>query len=811
MPLKIVSSPLLHGFRLAMILFYGTLIAIPTTAQTQTNTLKGTVVTSEGEVISFATVTLKQNGSEETFTKFTDESGFFGFESLPKGKYNILIEIVGYQTLTQALSIAENTSLGQLKLDRDQNVLEEVSVTARKPMISRKRDRLVLNVENMVSAAGRSSMELLSMAPGVFIMQGNISINGVSGTRVMVDGRMLNISGDDLRDYLRNLKAEDIASIEVIARPPAEYEAAGSGGLINIIMKKRRESGLQAKVGHDYSKGLGRYSSFRPFAGVNYNAGKLTLSADYSYSAAKEFEDITQSRTLSDQGRYTAANNSVQRDQNHRIRLSGFYDISTNHTLSIDYTGRFTKSVDSVFSHTEISYLNPSKNTVSTGRFPMNRPVDYHNIGLNYHWKTDTLGSNFRLVADYTNSDKSFNSSTFSNTFDVQGQFLQDTSFIFRFPSISKITTAEAKYQKKWINGWDVQAGAKLSNTDITNENAYDIMRQNIWFNDERAFDYLYKEQIAAGFVSLSGELYGAEFTLGLRGENSRIRGEVIGDGQDTLIRADYFNLFPSLHLQKSLDQEGKHIMTLTANRRIQRPSYNELNPYRYFLDNFSVIAGNPLLRPQITTGSELSYLFQQKYYLGFSYNNTKDVIYQIIETDPQSDMLLIWRKNTGREEVYTATISAPIQFRPWWTSTNNLLLTSTSSVAPEFDLHLTSFILQSEHEFSFKKGWTASLSALYTPRVLQGNIITGFISNVDLGLRKRFFNDQLTTAISVSDIFYHTNFNAKSYYNDDVIAVSTRQQTRVFTLSATYNINVGKAFKMKSLFKSNTEESGRL
>ncbi|WP_166332380.1 TonB-dependent receptor [Sphingobacterium chungjuense] len=804
-------SPLVRGFQYAIILSYLTIIVTSTNAQTKGVTLKGTVATSEGEAILFATVTLKQNSSEETFTKFTDESGFFEFEGVAKDNYSILVEIVGYQTLTQALSIAENTNLGQLKLERDQNVLEEVSVTARKPMISRKRDRLVLNVENMVSAAGRSSMELLSMAPGVFIMQGNISINGVSGTRVMVDGRMLNISGDDLRDYLRNLKAEDIASIEVIARPPAEYEAAGSGGLINIILKKRRESGLQAKVGHDYSKGLGRYSTFRPFAGVNYNAGKLTLSADYSYSYIKDFEDLTQVRAVPDQGAFTGVNNGTERARNNRVRLSGFYDISTSHTLSVDYTGRFTKSTDSVFSHAEITYPNPIDNTISTGRFPINRPYDYHNIGLNYQWKTDTLGSNLRLVADYTISDKSFNSSSFSNTFDAQGQLLQDTSFIFRFPSTSKIFTAEAKYQKKWSNSWDVQAGAKLSNTDISNENAYDILRQNIWFNDERAFDYLYKEQIAAGFASLSGELYGTEFNVGLRGENSRIRGEIIGDGQDTLIRADYFNLFPSLHIQRNLDKEGRHIITLSANRRIQRPSYNELNPYRYFLDNYTIVSGNPQLQPQFTIGGELSYLFKQKYYLGLSYNNTKDVIYQVIETDPSSDLLLVWRKNTGRQEVYTATISAPVQFFSWWNATNNLLLTSSSSVAPEFNLHLTSFIFQSEHEFSLKKGWTASLSAFYTPRILQGNIITGFMSSVDVGVRKRFFNDRFTTAISISDIFHTANFDFLSYYNDDVIAITNRQQTRMATLSLTYNINVGKAFKMKSLFKSNTEESGRL
>ncbi|TYP91788.1 outer membrane receptor protein involved in Fe transport [Sphingobacterium allocomposti] len=789
------------------------IIFLPTGATGQSNivNVQGKMSDRNGTPISYATVTIKDGNGTVVQTKFADEPGNFFFQNIPQGFYTLSIDVVGYITKLQDISVSENTDLGVITLEQDPNVLAEVTVTARRPVLSRQRDRLVMNVENMVSASGRSSMELLSMVPGVFVMQGNISINGVSGSRVMVDGRMLNISGDDLKDYLRNLKAEDIQSIEVIARPPAEYEASGSGGLINIVMKKRRESGLQARIGHDYSKGLGHYPSYRPFAGVSYNSGKMTLSADYSFSDNKSFENLSQSRVLSQQGQYTAANNSIDRTQSHRVRLSGIYDITKDHVLAIDYTGRFSRSVDSLVSHTTITYPEPQQNTVSSGDFPMVRPVDYHNVGVNYTWKTDTLGSTFRVVADYTNSDKRPSSGTFSETFDAQDQLLQDTSFLFRFPSMSQIVTAEARYQKKWTTSWDMQVGAKLSHTDINNQNAYDILRDGNWISDMQSFDYFYKERIAAGFVSLSGELYGTTFNVGLRGENSSIQGEVSGDGQDTIIGSDYFNLFPTLYLQRVLDQQGRHVLTFSANRRIQRPSYNELNPYRYFLDNYSVVTGNPHLRPQITHGGELAYLFRQKYYLAFSYNKTKDVIYQIIETDPESDMLLAWRKNTGKQEVYTVTISAPIQFVKWWSSSNNLLLSSGSSVAPEFDLQLNTFVFQSEHEFTLPKGWTASLSAMYTPRILQGNVITRPISNVDLGVRKRFFNDRLTAAASISDIFYTANFDAKSYYNNDVILIGNRQQTRVLSLSLTYNINIGKSFKMRSLMKSNTEESGRL
>jgi len=782
-------------------------------AQEQGYRISGVILDEQAQVLPFVSVLLKKANSNQLIKgATTDEKGSFELLDVPKGRYKLQISLIGYKRWEQDLEVLHDVTVGKISLQTDAQALNEVMVTADRPKLTRKIDRLVMDVGSSAALAGKSSLDIFSMAPGVFVNNGNISINGVSGTRVMVNGRLLNLSGDELKNYLQNLKAENVQSMEIIAHPPAEYDAEGSGGMINIILKKDANMGLNGYVEAAYVQGLGKYPSYKPSLGLNYKKGKLGMALDYAYLWNKNYQDVFQDRVAPNQGLYTSENHSITRNKNNTVRFSTTYDINEEQFIGIDYSGQYGDRTGSNSSITHIVYPRAEDNTRSAGNFPSYNKTNYTNLGLNYSWTTDTLGSKLILLSDYTYNDKHAESGSNSSTYDAVGTLIDDTAFTFYNPSVSKIFTADLKYNKKFSPKLEFTLGGKLSATNIDIANSYAILSGETGGADNsNAFDYHYKERIAAGFINLNGTVFKTDFKLGLRGENSAIEGKLMGSGQDTLIKRDYFNLFPSVFLQRNLEQQGNHALNFSYNRRITRPSYLELNPYRYYIDNYSVQTGNPLLNPQFTNAIELGYLYKKQYSVSFGYSKSKDVINQVIENDTTSALMTILRKNTGKQQVYRATLSAPFTIAKWWTTNNTLLLTRTLSVAPEFDLSLNALFFQTSQDFRFSDSFSMNLNAYYLTGLIEGNIKIDDLATIDIGFQKKLFNNKWIAKASVSDIFYTRKINASSYYNGSVLSLRQRDQNRLLTLSLTYNFNVGEVFKLKQLDKSNAEEKSRL
>lgn len=778
------------------------------TAQ-HTISITGTVQHENGEPLSFATVAARDAEQGKVLQGvFSDESGAFHLEIAESDSTYLEVSMIGYVTQGKWLHAKQNIEAGIITLVKGPQNLEAVVVTGKRNKLTRKIDRLVVDVEDNAAFAGRPAMALLSSVPGVFVQDGKISINGVYGTRVMINGRLLQLKGDDLRDYLRNIKADDIKSVEVIAHPPAEYDAEGSGGFINIVLKKNTTAGLTMGIGNDYSIGLGRYPTYKPNVSLDYRKGKFSMSAGYNYVWTKSYEEIDQQREMADEGDYRSTSSSIITNENHNVNFSAIYDFSDRQFIGFDYRGTYGGWNDALLSETTINYPESGNNSFSVGEFPSETYSNYSNVGLNYSLLTDTLGSKFSVLADFTYRDFSGESGTNSSTFAADGTLLQDTAFTFFYPSTSHIVTAEAKYEKKFSKGLSLTFGGKLSSTVLENVNSYGFTTNE---PEQHAFDYDYDERVYAGFISASGAFAGVEYNVGLRGEQSEIAGDLLGAEQDTSVRSNYFNLFPNLSLQRVWDKDNKHTTTLSYSKRISRPSFQQLNPYQYFIDNYSVSTGNPYLTPEFRQSIELGHLFKQRYYASLSYTKVEDVINYIIQTDPASGLMTVVPTNSGENNVYTATFSIPFAITKWWSTTNNLLLTHTEYLAQEFHLKQYSFVGQTEQQVTLPKGFALSLSAYYTPKVLVGNVLIGRVASVDLGLSKSFFKDRLTTNVNVSDIFYTNNYQAVSYFNGDELHINKQEQTRMLTLSLRYHINIGKAFKARKLEKSNADEKDRL
>src|SRR5699024_913766 len=264
----------------------------------------------------------------------------------------------------------------------------------------------------------------------------------------MINGKLLPLTGQNLKSYLHNLKTNEIESIEIIPHPPAEYEAAGTGGYINIILKKQRESGIEGSINSGYTQGAfpGIDEGFQ----LNYKKDKLSLFSSYSYSWSKSFEDIRQNRLMNQSIESKIFNNRKLIYKSNRLHVGGSYDLNKNQYIGIDYTGSFSRSNNRY--HSVAKMLFPEENNqndeIVKGNYPNKPSVNFNDIGIQYNLKTDTLGSKLVLLSDYLVNDRKVFNAAHSSFFDKENHFLSDTAYKNITPSHSKIFTINAKYNK---------------------------------------------------------------------------------------------------------------------------------------------------------------------------------------------------------------------------------------------------------------------------------------------------------------------------------------------------------------------------
>lgn len=785
------------------------------TASAQHRLFDGIVKDSNSHPVVFAEIRVFRGNqfSRPLLIRTTDDNGHFSFfTDTLTGSFTLQISHLAFDTLKKSVDF-NTISTPTLIYLREKTVgLKTVTVTSSKELIYRQRDKIIMDVESNPNAIGQNIFNILQFAPGVSVFNSSISINGVPGARIYVNGRPLQLSGGSLVSYLSSLKSTDIKSIEIIAHPSAEYDAEGTGGIINVLLKTTAQLGWSGSAGYTQSFGLGKYPAYNPNMGINFKRNGLLLSANYSYNNQKDFLEMTEERKLANGGEQNTATNRIGYYLNNTIEISGTYDMSRNQTIGINYNGNFSHSSEEMTSATNITFPTPSDNIYSIGQFPNRSKISYNNVGINYDWKTDTLNSKFSVVVDYTNNKNDAISESNSTTYNYQNQQIQDTLYNFVFPSLSRIWTGEAKFNKNFKSGQELTIGGKFSTTAINTDNTYNIFTDNAFQIDNgQSFEYRYREEIAAAFLQTAGKFSLLDYKAGLRLEHSYVEGTLSQSTASVDNTQHYVNLFPYLYIGRKLDKKGKNVLSLSYNRRISRPSYSALNPFKYFIDNYTIISGNPNLKPAYIDVVDFGYTLKQKYALSLSYNSIKNQINQVLETDSNSNITTVIRNNIGSTRMLNANFSIPVQIAKWWTTNNTLLLQHVKIEAPQFDIDKSTYRFQSNHLFKLSPLTTVSVSGFYTPHTIFGNTVSGEYSNISIGMRQRLLKKKLIFGANIYDLLDKNNPHLESYYNNDVIRRYQKFQTRLLALSLIYNFKIGKSFQTKDNERSNQDEKNRL
>ena len=762
----------------------------------ENDSLKGRVVNSKSEPVGYATVVAMQNNNQVAGTT-TDEQGVFSM-TLVAGEYRLVVDFVGYKSIDQQVKVEGATNLGDIVMQEASTEIGEVVVSAQ--MIRREADRFVVDVANSDSAIGKDGEELLRQSPGVWIQDDKISVNGASGTKLYINDREMKLDGADLLSYIRSLKAEDIAKIEIVPQTGADHDANSSGGAIKITLRRRLENGVMGTIGI-YS-GMGKYGyDPYPYARINANVGKFTLSGALSYYKSKhQFLAEEQTDYLSTSSRMTSSTDDEMRSNEFATNFSVVYQANPKHSIGFDYSWFNNKGNDYNVSSTRFDA--PSGTRLSKSIFDGNSDRTTHYATFNYIFKTDSLGSMFKVLADYHSRD-GLDTHANSTTINAGGGDI-DSLYNDRTKTFFRVATASVARERVFSQEWQLKYGAKYTYNEINSAAQYRYLLGQEWVPSVVSdHDISYTENISAAYAIASFRKGRWSAVMGLRGEYTK----ALGKGSD--VSQEYFSLFPNANLSYALDKEGKHSLVAQYSRTISRPSFWNLTPTRTQISDYTYQTGNALLDPSYNNKISLTGVLAYKYSITLAAAIQTDAIQQMVvadENDPR--MLNLTYANLPKLNNYSANIYLPFAVTKWWDWNINL-----TGVLAEQQLSLGAPIeinqyaqVSSNMSFKLPKKFFIDLGYWAMTRVKVSNAIGNPRHNLNVSLKKRVKDNWTFICEAVNVIAPKQDLEfVQDDFTRNIVTDGYGSRFRI-RLGATWSFKSGKAFNAKQVEKASDE-----
>lgn len=716
--------------------------------------------------------------------------GSYKFESLPAGSYLVMTTSVGYSpAYSQSFQLAsENVTVPDLILYKVTAEMSAVTVTARKPLVEVKSDKMIVNVEGTINATGNDGIELLRRSPGVMVdKDDNISMAGKSGVQVYIDGKPSPLTGADLAAYLRSIQSSSIESIELITNPSAKYEAAGNAGIINIRLKKDKSLGTNGNVNAGYNIGI--LPKYNGGVSLNHRNKKVNVFGNYNYNNGRYY---TRQFIYREQADSVFDQRGVMRSgrESHNFKVGLDYFLNSRNTIGIMANGNISDNSFSNDGPMKIGY----KPTGVVDRILVARTQadgERNNVNFNGNYKyADTSGRELNIDADY-GFYRNRNNQFLPNIYYEPDGITELYRNVYRMisPSDIDLFAFKADYEQKLGKG-KIGFGGKIGYVQTDNDfQRYDVVGNSEELDTYRSNRFKYTENINALYVSYNRAFNGYALQLGLRAENTISDGNSVNDylDYDSTLHRNYTDLFPSASL--TFNKNPMSQFTLAYSRRIDRPSYENLNPFEFKLNDYLYMKGNTELKPQYTNSFSLTHVYKYKLTTKLDYSHVKNMFAQIIDTTEGSKSFQTTR-NLATQDVLSLNLSYPFMYKQFMSFSN--VTANYSKYKADFgpgrvidlDNFSLQYFVQNTLKFGKKKDWTAELTGLYiSPFVWQGMFRGRAMGSVDAGLQKTIMAGRGTIKTSVTDIFKTMKFRGDSDYGgayNDVLANWESQQFKV-------------------------------
>lgn len=799
--------------------------------------ISGQITDEKSKIVEFASVTLLK-AKDSTLVKgaLSDGSGSFEFEKIPLGEYLVNISQMGYKKFfTPKFSLdSDNPSvkLSSLVLSEDSKQLAEVQVVAKKPFIEQQIDRTIVNVENSIVSAGATALEVLEKSPGITVdKDGNISLKGKQNVMVLMDGKPTYMSASDLANLLRNMQSSQLEKIEIMTNPPAKYDAAGNAGVINLRTKKNQNMGLNGSVTVGY--GYGFYKSLPKQNGslnLNYRQGKLNLFGNFSGNNRKSFQINEINRKFVENGKtlsgFDQVADSDKKNSSVSYKVGADYFLDSKNTIGVLLNGMSGNYSELLDNQAIVKNSFGIKDSTSITKGDINNGWSNYSANINFKHVIDSTGKEWTMDADYAryNTDNTMMYRT--SKYDLQNILRQTRNEDGMTASKINIYSIKGDLVYPINKTSKFEVGVKSSYVNSNNDMRFEFLvgdLNNRILDPTRTRDFLYKENINAGYLNYSKQFKKLSVQLGLRVENTIGQGTLKGV---ELLNRNYTNLFPSIFLREKLN--AKHQLGLSYSRRIDRPSYEDLNPFLYFLDPYTFEKGNELLKPQYTDALEVSHTFMDAVTTTINYSRTNGVMTQILQQNNALKLTNVTKYNIGYVDNFGIAFSVPVPITKWWFSNtyfnlyNNHYVGDIPKVTLEangtenityqpLDARATTYQLNMTNQFTLPKKFSLELSGWYQSGFIEGQLIGKPMGAVSFGIQKKLMKDKATLKLNVNDVFWTQKFRGSFMFNDIDVQVVNRWESRTARVTFTYRFGNNKVTSARQRQTGLDDEKGRV
>lgn len=744
--------------------------------------LSGHVTDSNNSPIAYANVVIiSQENAKVLKGAITNEEGNFTIRNIKTDNYSIKISFLGFEDYLKDIELNKTIDIGVVILKENLQELDGVTVVAKRPTVKRLVDRLVFNVENS-TLSNNNVLDVLKHTPGVLVNNDKITVKQSTPT-IYINDRRLHLSSNEVQQLLEGTSASNIKSIEVITSPPAKYEAEG-GAVINIVTSKNIIAGYNGSVFGNYKQG----SEFPKYsAGTShfFKTKKLNTYLNYSISPRKDYRSNDEFVNFIDEGETTSSWETdferVRETANQNINANIDYELNKNNSLSFSSSILVSPRQKTQTDANSVTDVFNSNKVLDSTFITNNEKVDETlNLAftLDYLHKFKKEGEKLSISTHYTNYD-------FSSFQNVDTDYLfPDESLIRnnRFQTFSsqeiKLYTGQLDYELPIGDSGLFEAGFKLSNI-----NSESILDQFNFEDGEKVDDlqnsdmFLYDETNYAVYFNYSQDWDTWSLKLGLRTELTDVKGNSISTNTNSDNKYEKF--FPSFYISHTINDENE--IYFNYNKRIYRPRYSQLNPFKYFLNDNTFITGDPNLQPQIDDQIILGYTFNKDYTFELYYRHEKDPTLQYFYQDNDENLLVYQFTNTENSYSYGLDFTTYVSLNNFWSlyglssiyfynnNFNPIGSDETSFIGQQWSLYaeITNYFVLSKD-----KSFLADISFNYMSRTNDGPSNTSFISSLDINMSKTFWNNKASFNLGISDVFNTQNFNVTNkYLNQDVFS----------------------------------------
>ena len=799
-----------------LIYFFIFCIFIRSTAAQNSLSISGIVKDNNDKALSHATVSLlKAKDSSLVKTELTDEDGKFEIKAIAKQSYLLMCTTVGYINKYSEVFTPDKNYAITLKMAIASKKLQEVTVTATKPMIEIKADRTVFNVEGSINAQGSNALELLQKSPGVRVDNNdNISMKGKNGVKIYIDGKMSQLDTKDLAAYLKSINSNDIEAIEIISNPSAKYDASGNAGIINIRLKKNKKYGTNGSVNVGLVQGITPKGNGS--VNLNYRDKQINLfgNAGIDYGNYHNAIDIyrIQSDTLFDQ-----KSNNIYQNKSYSVKAGTDYFIDKKNTIGVMVSGNISNGEWGSIGRTAVSY-NPTEQYVKTLVASNTVPGSRTNMNANLNYRyADTAGKEINFDGDYglfRGKGRSYQPNYY---IDAAGNSLYSIINRNNTPTDIDIYTAKVDVEMpKWKG--KLGYGAKIAY--VKTRNAFEFFTDEngeTIKNLQRSNRFQYIENVNAAYINYNREISKkVSIQTGLRTEQTNSDGKLTRD--DGIVQADnnikrhYIDLFPSGALTYNIDK--KNTLNFTYSRRIDRPSYQDLNPFENKLDELTYEKGNAFLKPQYSDNVEASHTWKGILTTTLGYSHVKDYQAQYLDT-ANKNATYVQQRNLATQQIFSLNVSSQLPIAKWWTGYVNVYVNyqkfKGQFTNQNINLNVTGYGGYLQSAFTLGHDYSAEFSGWFNGPGLWGTVKFRAQGAGDIGVQKMFMQKKASLKLSFTDVLNTSNWAGKTDFAGIYARLSGHWESQTFRVNFTYRFGSSQISSARQRKTGLETEAGRI